>query len=243
MRHGHGLRKLNRTSSHRLAMFRNMAVALLTHEAIKTTLPKAKELRRIVEPLITMGKTPTLANKRLAFARLRDREIVKRLNRTNMPLFMHGWIVVPNNLEQIQYENIAPFQLQYNTGGQKLILVNLTLQAFGAYGEDGRLVHWGPVSGGQDYCKELHGPCKTVTGTFRIIDKGGENCTSSMFPLDTNGGAPMPYCMHFYQGFALHASTLPGYNASHGCVRLFYDDAKWLNESFAKIGTKVIVME
>ncbi len=79
MRHGHGLRKLNRTSSHRLAMFRNMAVALLTHEAIKTTLPKAKELRRIVEPLITMGKTPSLANKRLAFARLRDRELVVKL--------------------------------------------------------------------------------------------------------------------------------------------------------------------
>ena len=79
MRHGHGLRKLNRTSSHRLAMFRNMAVALLTHEAIKTTLPKAKVLRRIVEPLINLGKTPTLANKRLAFARLRDREIVLKL--------------------------------------------------------------------------------------------------------------------------------------------------------------------
>ena len=79
MRHGHGLRKLNLTSSHRLAMFRNMAVALLTHEAIKTTLPKAKELRRIVEPLINLGKSPTLANKRLAFARLRDREIVLKL--------------------------------------------------------------------------------------------------------------------------------------------------------------------
>ena len=79
MRHGNGLRKLNRTSSHRLAMFRNMAVALLTHAAIKTTLPKAKELRRIVEPLITMGKSPTLANKRLAFARLRDRELVVKL--------------------------------------------------------------------------------------------------------------------------------------------------------------------
>ena len=79
MRHGNGLRKLNRTSSHRLAMFRNMAVALLTHEAIKTTLPKAKERRRIVEPLITMGKQPTLANKRLAFARLRDRDVVVKL--------------------------------------------------------------------------------------------------------------------------------------------------------------------
>ena len=79
MRHRHGLRKLNRTSSHRLAMFRNMAVSLLTHEAIKTTLPKAKELRRIVEPLITLGKEPTLANKRLAFARLRDRDLVVKL--------------------------------------------------------------------------------------------------------------------------------------------------------------------
>lgn len=79
MRHRSGLRKLNRTSSHRLAMFRNMAVSLLTHEAIKTTLPKAKELRRVVEPLITLGKNPTLANKRLAFARLRDRDAVLKL--------------------------------------------------------------------------------------------------------------------------------------------------------------------
>ena len=79
MRHRNGLRKLNRTSSHRLAMLRNMTVSLLRHEAIKTTLPKAKELRRVVEPMITLGKNPTLANKRLAFDRLRDREIVVKL--------------------------------------------------------------------------------------------------------------------------------------------------------------------
>jgi large subunit ribosomal protein L17 len=79
MRHRLGLRKLNRTSSHRLAMLRNMSVSLLRHEAIKTTLPKAKELRRVVEPLITLGKNPSLANRRLAFARLRDREIVGKL--------------------------------------------------------------------------------------------------------------------------------------------------------------------
>jgi large subunit ribosomal protein L17 len=79
MRHRHGLRKLNRTSSHRQAMFRNMCVSLLTHEAIKTTLPKAKELRRVVEPLITLAKNDTLANKRLAFARLRDRDLVVKL--------------------------------------------------------------------------------------------------------------------------------------------------------------------
>jgi large subunit ribosomal protein L17 len=79
MRHGNGLRKLNRTSSHRLAMLRNMAVSMLRHEAIKTTLPKAKELRRVVEPLITLGKKPSLANRRLAFDRLRDREVVVKL--------------------------------------------------------------------------------------------------------------------------------------------------------------------
>jgi large subunit ribosomal protein L17 len=79
MRHGHGLRKLNRTSSHRLAMLRNMSNSLLRHELIKTTLPKAKELRRVVEPLITLAKEPTLANRRLAFDRLRDREMVVKL--------------------------------------------------------------------------------------------------------------------------------------------------------------------
>src|SRR6185312_6553689 len=79
MRHRHGLRKLNRTSSHRLAMLRNMTCSLLKHEIIKTTLPKAKELRRVVEPIITLGKAPTLANRRLAFSRLRDRDMVVKL--------------------------------------------------------------------------------------------------------------------------------------------------------------------
>ena len=79
MRHRHGLRKLNRTSEHRLAMLRNMTNSLFMHEAIRTTLPKAKELRRVAEPLITLGKNPTLANRRLAFDRLRDRDVVTKL--------------------------------------------------------------------------------------------------------------------------------------------------------------------
>ena len=79
MRHRHGLRKLNRTSSHRLAMLHNMANSLFTHEAIRTTLPKAKELRRVAEPLITLSKNPTVANRRLAFDRLRDRVVVVKL--------------------------------------------------------------------------------------------------------------------------------------------------------------------
>ena len=79
MRHGHGLRKLNRTSSHRLAMLQNMMNSLIAHEAIKTTVPKAKELRRVIEPMITLAKKPTVANKRLAFDRLRDRDSVVKL--------------------------------------------------------------------------------------------------------------------------------------------------------------------
>ena len=79
MRHGHGLRKLNRTSSHRLAMLQNMMNSLLQHEAIKTTVPKAKELRRVVEPMITLAKIDTVANRRLAFDRLRDRAMVTKL--------------------------------------------------------------------------------------------------------------------------------------------------------------------
>jgi large subunit ribosomal protein L17 len=79
MRHRHGLRKLNRTSSHREAMLRNMTVSLLKHEMIKTTLPKAKELRRVIEPIITLGKKPSLANRRLAFDRLRDRDMVVKV--------------------------------------------------------------------------------------------------------------------------------------------------------------------
>ncbi len=87
MRHGHGLRKLNRTSEHRLAMLRNMMNSIIAHEAIKTTLPKAKELRRVIEPMITLAKVPTLANRRLAFDRLRDRDSVTKLFNVLGPRF------------------------------------------------------------------------------------------------------------------------------------------------------------
>ena len=79
MRHRVGGRKLGRTSSHRTAMFRNMAASMLKHETIRTTLPKAKELRRVVEPLITLAKEDSVANRRLAFSRLRDKEVVGKL--------------------------------------------------------------------------------------------------------------------------------------------------------------------
>jgi large subunit ribosomal protein L17 len=95
MRHGHGLRKLNRTSSHRLAMLQNMMNSLIEHEVIKTTVPKAKELRRVIEPMITLAKKPTLANKRLAFDRLRSRDSVVKLFADLGPRFARVRAVTP----------------------------------------------------------------------------------------------------------------------------------------------------
>lgn len=175
------------------------------------------------------------------FHNFREREIVKRLNRMNMPLKYRSWIVVPTNLNRIRLLDLSPFPAHWNTNGKKLILVNLSAQAFGAYDSSGQLVHWGPVSAGRGYCSDIGINCNTVTGHFKVYRKQGQECISSRFPVETNGGAPMPYCMHFNGGFALHGSTLPGYHASHGCVRLFFEDAKWLNQDFINIGTPVVV--
>ena len=175
----------------------------------------------------------------------KQREIVKRLNRTNIALHYRTWIVVPENLAKINHLDLSPFphNIEPSPHDRRTVIVNLDFQAFGAYDEKGNLVHWGPVSGGMDWCDDIDRPCRTVTGDFKLVEKKGIDCESNKFPVETAGGAPMPYCMFFYRGFALHASTLPGYNASHGCIRLFTDDAKWLNEQFAHVGTRVIVTQ
>ena len=175
------------------------------------------------------------------FPNAQQRALVMRLNRTNMPIRYRTFVVVPTNLRNISEMQLSPFPLQRNTSGHKLILVDLNKQAFGAYDANGTLVHWGPVSGGKGYCPDIGEICNTSTGSFAIYRKQGEECISSKFPVETDGGAPMPYCMHFNGGYALHGSTLPGYNASHGCVRMFFEDAKWLNQDFATIGTRVVV--
>lgn len=175
------------------------------------------------------------------FPNTREREIVKRLNRTNMPMRYRSWIVIPTNVKHLDYLQLSPFPAHRDTNNRKLIVVSLTDQAFGAYDSNGTLVHWGPVSGGKGYCPDIGSKCSTAVGSFKIFRKQGEECISSKFPIETNGGAPMPYCMHFNGGYALHGSTLPGYHDSHGCVRLFFNDAKWLNENFATMGTRVIV--
>jgi L,D-transpeptidase ErfK/SrfK len=169
------------------------------------------------------------------------REIVKRLNRTNMSVAYRRWIVIPTDMTNISHMDLSPFPDYIKPNGEKRVIVNLSLHAFGAYNEYGYLVHWGPVSGGKGWCPDINRACNSAVGEFRITHKKGAACISNRFPIETSGGAPMPYCMFYYRGFALHASTLPGFHASHGCLRLFKDDALWLNRQFLDVGTQVVV--
>jgi hypothetical protein len=126
--------------------------------------------------------------------------------------------------------------------GRKVFLFDPKATAWAAYDKQGNLVETGSASGGKDYCEDVGRPCKTVTGTFQVYSKKGEDCKSSVYPIETHGGARMPYCMHFYQGYSIHAAyEVPDYNASHGCIRVLPSAAKWLNENFIDVGTTVIV--
>lgn len=176
-----------------------------------------------------------------------QRQIVQRLNRMNTRLRYGMKIAVPRNLAQTDLIDIAPFPETINAPGDKLIVVDPPSMAWGAYDGHGNLVHWGPMSGGKNYCRDVGRNCQTVSGKFHIYHKKGPKCESKKFPVG-RGGAPMPHCMFFHAGYALHASPyVPGYHDSHGCVRIFKEDAKWLNEEFVRLpsennkGTTVIV--
>jgi L,D-transpeptidase ErfK/SrfK len=171
-----------------------------------------------------------------------DRDKVQRLNRMNTSLSPGMHIAVPNNITSVSLMQLSPFGSTIKSDGRKTIFVSLSELAWGAYNSEGKLVNWGPVSGGKSYCPDLKQDCGTALGTYTIYERKGAGCVSSKFPIG-KGGAPMPYCMFFTGGYAIHGSnTVPGYNASHGCVRVFTSDARWLNEQFVDMpGTRVIV--
>ncbi len=126
--------------------------------------------------------------------------------------------------------------------GKKVFVFDPKATAWAAYDAQGNRVETGSASGGKDFCDDIGRPCRTVTGTFHVYSKKGEECTSSIYPIETNGGAKMPYCMHFSGGYSIHAAyEVPNYNASHGCIRVLPGAAKWLNENFIDVGTTVIV--
>lgn len=160
-----------------------------------------------------------------------QRLAVQKINRTNNSLYKGMVIAIPNSFGE-SYLDFAPFPRQGEVTGNKYIIVNITKLAFGAFGEDGQLQYWGPISSGKSYCRDVRRGCGTPSGEFAIYRKGSAGCASSKYPIG-RGGAPMPYCMFFHKGYALHGSyDVPGYNASHGCVRLFVKDAEWLNKEF-----------
>ena len=110
-----------------------------------------------------------------------------------------------------------------------------------AINDHGKVVRSGHGSGGRGYCPDIHRSCRTPTGVFSVHSKGGPGCKSSIYPVG-RGGAPMPYCMFFSRYYALHGSyEVPSYNASHGCIRLYPSDARWLSNNFVHIGTEVVV--
>lgn len=179
-----------------------------------------------------------------------DRSIVMRLNRINTQIWAGTVIAVPENLANADIMDFAPFPKHIQTQGEKLVVIDPANNAWGAFDSDGNLVRWGPASAGANYCRDLEKPCHTHEGDYRIYSLGSSDCYSTKFPLP-DGGAPMPYCMYFNNGQALHGEPngLPGYNASHGCVRMYVNDAEWLRYDFAEgptsdngyRGTRVVV--
>jgi hypothetical protein len=177
-----------------------------------------------------------------------QRALEKRINRMNVQLRPGMIIAVPRHLvpNEMAY---SPFTYAIHPSGHKTVVFDPKVLAWGAYNEGGRLVNWGPASGGQSYCPDIGHGCKTSVGTFTVQSKKDSYCISHKFPVG-EGGAPMPYCMYFQGGYALHGSPeVPGYNASHGCVRLFTEDARWLNHSFVETSgegrgsaTRVIIL-
>lgn len=134
------------------------------------------------------------------------------------------------------------FPMQRAATGRKVFVFDPNATAWAAYDAQGMRVKTGSASGGKDFCEDIGRGCKTVTGTFKVYSKKGPECTSSVYPIETGGGARMPYCMHFSGGYSIHAAyEVPNYNASHGCIRVLPSAAKWLNENFIDIGTTVIV--
>jgi hypothetical protein len=179
------------------------------------------------------------------------RDIIRRINRMNVRLRAGMIIAVPNNIDRLTIYDVSPFPRYIESDGEKTIYISQQKLAWGAYDENGELLWWGPISSGADLCKSVIGGCTTPTGSYRIIRKQDIDCVSTAFPRRADGesgGALMPYCMHFFRGYALHGSEeVPGYRASHGCIRMFTEDARWLNEEFVDLpgggmkGTRIII--
>jgi lipoprotein-anchoring transpeptidase ErfK/SrfK len=146
-----------------------------------------------------------------------------------------------NTQHLIQYYHAVKTNL-IHYAYRKTFVFNPRKHRWYAYGGNGRVIKSGRASGGANYCRDVKRACRTPSGSFQVIRKGGPGCKSSKYPLG-RGGAPMGYCMFFSKYYAIHASnSVPGRNASHGCVRVTPSAARWLSRNFIRIGTRVVVL-
>jgi len=172
------------------------------------------------------------------FPNEQQRDLVQRINRSYNSVWSGKELVVPRDLEHANLLTLSPFPQKIDGEHEKEIIVDQDKLAWGAYDANGQLVKWGPIASGRDKCPDSAKACRTLTGIFRVFSKEDVHCKSDIFPIG-KGGAKMPYCMYFHKGFALHGSDdMPGYRASHGCVRMFTPDAKWLNQEFVTISNQ-----
>ena len=150
---------------------------------------------------------------------------------------------VQTSASKINSGNTDTFPLKRPATGNKVFIFSPQEGEWAAYDAKGDRVNTGRASGGRDFCEDINRPCRTIVGQFKVLTKGGPDCVSHIFPIETSGGAPMPYCMLFSsQGYAIHGSNdVPDYNASHGCVRVTPAAAEWLSKNFIQLGTTVIV--
>ncbi len=133
------------------------------------------------------------------------------------------------------------FPQKRKSTGNRVFIFSPRKLMWAAYSSNGTLLKTGRASGGKGYCPDVRRSCRTPRGSFKIYSKGSPSCRSSKYPLG-RGGAPMPYCMFFYRGYAIHGSpNVPNHNASHGCIRVRPDAAKWLSQNFIRHGTTVLV--
>lgn len=176
-------------------------------------------------------------------------EILMRINRTNV--FHAGFVIaMPRMLDEVAVNDFSPFDSTAASRGEPYLVFDPNKFAWALYDAGGTLLRWGPAAGGSDWCQDVERACRTIVGEFRILYKKGTDYRSSRYPIGCDNTspdpknlcAPMPYALFFdYRGYAFHGSNgVEGQNGSHGCVRVFTKDAKWLNERLPT-GTLVVI--
>jgi len=143
--------------------------------------------------------------------------------------------------ESLEQNEIFP--LSRSGEDQPIFIFSPKKHLWAVYNTKGKRVGLGKANGGKDYCDDTQGECRTVIGKFKIFRKENESCTSKTFPLNEGGGAPMPYCMFFHKGYAIHgAKHVTDTNKSHGCIHVSQKAAEWMNTHYLQEGSYVLVL-